>query len=184
MDVDAVITANMEKLVLQMDTQYCFQWGAVKCSGFMIVNLHKLQQVWDSAYTIDFSNASEAYEQGFTDQIVFTAIHDKFPHLVGKLSKEYDLNVANGVWRDAHSFAKTYSELGMIHYNGGGSSKDPYFNHMYFVNPKFMHEIGMPHYYVHFPWDWARSFSFSHTIPGRQFPLVLRHKNQTSIGPH
>lgn len=180
MDVDVVVTANLEQVWTQVDNRFAFQWGAMECAGFMVLRMDQLPRVWELASHIDLRNASDTLNEKITDQLVFRAVQHKHPEIVGPLTTEWDLSVAAGAWRAHKRFAQVYPKLGMIHYNGGGSSKGPFWNNsLYFVNTsedaQMRGGLGLTAYYIFMPWHWARSYAKSLTTPERSFPLRVLH---------
>lgn len=184
MDTDVVVTANLEALANQMDPQYAFQWGDLRCAGFMILTLSKLKDIWNLALTMDFSSAKFAIKknsnkmEAVSDQLVFQAVEDEYRHLAGRLTSEWDISLASGAWRFQHEIPQAYPALGMMHYNGGAWSKDAYWNNsvLYFNDEKFKGSLGITNYYIHLPWTWARSYAKSLTTDQQRFNLQLFHR--------
>ena len=165
MDSDVVITANLEALARQIDPHYSYQWGESRCAGFMILALNKLKDIWDIALTMDFANATKKdgkKKASVDDQLVFKAVEDRYRHLTGRLTPEWDISLASGAWRFQKKLPQTYPELGMMHYNGGAWSKEAYWdNSVYFNDENFKGSFGITNYYIHLPWTWARSYAKS-----------------------
>ena len=155
MDADVVVTKNLEVLpAVWMDDHSAFQWGAHRCAGFMVLNLALLPTLWETVRRINLQNASMVLQEEPTDQLIFVAIDDQYPHLRGRLLPvAWDLSIANGPWRSHLRFPEAYPELGVIHYNGNGASKEPYWHHYYFTETDmYQGSLGLTSYYIHMPW--------------------------------
>ncbi|KAL7564237.1 hypothetical protein ACA910_012264 [Epithemia clementina (nom. ined.)] len=162
------------------DDDYYFQWGALKCAGFMILNLRQLSNLWTLVSSLNLNQFSQVTKDSMSDQLVFRALTAKHEKVVApNLPVEWDIHIADGSWRVYKQFPKVYQNLGMMHYNGGGSSQVPYWqtpgnSAFYFHDPALQNGVGMTRHYIYLPWIWARSQAASQTtLPHHQFALQL-----------
>jgi hypothetical protein len=51
-DPDVVIMANLEDVWRHADTEYHFQWGVSVCAGFLLLNVPKVNEIWQTARTL------------------------------------------------------------------------------------------------------------------------------------
>ena len=143
LDTDVVVMANLAELWHSKDEDTAFMLGSDGCDGFMILNLCKGSKIWELAASIDFPAMSREFSnQNIDDQLIFRAIHRTYPTEATLLPDEWSISVANGGWRYAKKLVEVKPAVGMLHFNGGGASKDAYF------------EGGFP---VKFPDSWGVS---------------------------
>ena len=162
LDTDAVVTTNLAELWHSKDEDAAFMLGSDGCDGFMILNLYKGSRIWELAATIDFRAMRKVFSNhNLDDQLIFRAIHHTYPAEATLLPDEWSISVANGAWRYAKTLVEARPAVGMLHFNGGGASKDAYF------------EKGLP---VKFPDTWGISryckFIQEETYPSDR-PLVI-----------
>ena len=175
MDTDVVIMANLDDLWEHVDQDALFQWGKDTCDGFIILNVQKLDTIWDMARRCNLENISKATHQAFNDQLIFRAVNHTFPDVVAVLPEEWAISVANGAWMYAQNIVEARPKVGMFHFNGGGSSKDVYWESS-FVQ-KFADTWGTgPNYYAKLPWNWVRFIGESMRGAGKGNPLIIRHE--------
>ena len=103
--------------------QPIFHWG--KCSGFVLLNVPKMHLLWDLA---PFTPLEELSKQHLSDQTLFTAINATFPEHVGLLPDGWDMTVTGRSPRRYLPYEQTTPNVGMLHLNGGGGSKEAYWN--------------------------------------------------------
>lgn len=72
------------------------------------------------------------------DQAVLRRLSKVYPSLFGRLSRSYDIAIANGAWKYGDRIAKEYKEAGVLHSNGGGpDNRNPYWKtEFYNSHPK------------------------------------------------
>ena len=109
-------------------------------------------------------------------------MNDTFPHKVQYLPTQWDTSVADGgtynkLRKDPIGFRP---KLGMIHYNGGGGSKDEFWinNDLMDKNPA---SFGLTFYYVNMPWPWARFAAQSQIRDGEDgYAIHYHHQHYNS----
>lgn len=126
MDTDVVIMANLDSLWENVDRNSAFQWGDDGCAGFLVLNVQKLDEIWDMARRCDLANISNVTGHDFNDQLIFLAVNRTFPNVVALLPGEWAISVANGAWRHAGDIVDYRPKVGMFHFNGGGSDNTEY----------------------------------------------------------
>jgi len=191
MDSDVVIMAGLDRLwsqvTSQVDKGYYFQWGQEKCSGFNVIDIQKLPDFWkriqkydlltlrpgsDFAdpkgnFTKTLRNAQKIlHQRGLGDQILIRSMQVTEPHLIGSLPASWDVSAENGAWTKRNGTGLDQDRpdgVGMLHFNGGGSSQDSYARAHPYVNPdehdqnlKFDSTWGLVRYYNNLPWNWAK----------------------------
>jgi hypothetical protein len=195
LDPDVVIMANLQELWRHADTKYHFQWGISECAGFLLLNVPKMNEIWQLAKTLPLLNISKlGTGQAANDQLVFKAVSQNSINSsidtgvrVGALPPPWDVSITNGIWRYRKSLVTHRPQVGMIHFNGGGASKEAYFSSM----PTFLDvnetkgSFGLAKYFIYMPWTWAR-FQAASLIssgcltmdkqPPKGFTLQLNHK--------
>ena len=224
MDSDVVIIANLDELwrvrvlyhfvfdfadppyvqltsvVLQhVNPEKVFQWGNNSlCSGFMIMNVQKLAEIWDRMPLLGPWKPTETPG----DQIILRSFHSKFPKLVGSLPLEWDISARNGFMGDPEGgyleanprkVAKWLKDgAGMLHFNGGGESVESYFKVHPQVSAKYKDTFGLARFYVDIPWSWVKfvtksmcrdSISFSPTVVKQSRNMLSETKGEGSFEP-
>jgi hypothetical protein len=94
LDPDVVIMANLEELWRHVDKKYHFQWGVMACSGFLLLNVPTMNEIWQEAKTLPLSNISTETRQDPNDQLVFRAIYQNY---VDNSSKNNSNSVRVGI---------------------------------------------------------------------------------------
>ena len=167
-DTDVVIMANLEGLLRQVESRpnALFHWGEAMCSGFVVMNFQRMDEIWTLAKSSNIANISKQYSQRPNDQLIYQAVNVTYPQEINILESGWDMAVAVR-WRDKQ-IEVTHPNLGMLHFNGGGSKKDAYFgdNKTWINMEKFQESWGNARYYVTLPWAWARYQSRMMTRPG------------------
>lgn len=59
--------------------------GGGKCAGFIVLNLQKLDTLWDMTRRCNLTIISAATGHGFNDQLVFLTVNHTFPDVVAVL---------------------------------------------------------------------------------------------------
>lgn len=98
-----------------------------------------------------------------------------FPDVVAVLPEEWAISVANGAWRHAKDIVDYRPKVGMFHFNGGGASKDVYWEGGFVQKWPDTWGTG-PLYYAKLPWNWARFIGESMRGAGKGHPLIMRHE--------
>ena len=130
-DTDVVIMTNLEELWRQVETRpkALFHWGIGMCSGFVVMNVRRMDEIWTLAKGSPIKIITEEYKQSKNDQLVYMSVNVTYPNEVNVLSEGWDMTVTNH-WQIKHQpYEKKYPNVGMLHFNGGGKSKGPYFSH-------------------------------------------------------
>jgi len=187
MDTDVVILSNLQNLwkIVNHDDENgpLFYIGESQCSGFIVINLKKTVKIWEAASKADLANISQHTHQAPDDQLVFRSIKMEYPDLVGVLPEEWDMNIADGLWMFKRAVVEKRPKVGMLHFNGGGSSKESFFVAHDFLKDKALKgTFGLVNYYVRLPWTWARFMAYSN-VPENQagFPLFVNHRSGANV---
>lgn len=167
------------------------------CAGFVVLNLRKLPEIWnasdDASMTLQF--IGDQVQAQPNDQQILRAANFTHPERVGIFPKRWDGHVADGLWRYPNDLLKHRPELAMLHFNGGGHSKDnegPYFDTHYLLvggtfgkKPEQKHDVHLDTYgliqeQVRLPWPWARARVQSLVRPDNvSYPLQLIYEDPT-----
>lgn len=168
-DTDTVVLAAMDHLWEASATSsstILFYWGEARCSAFMLLKPSKLEEVWSVFQTVPEAKIKKLMSNRpvASDQLVFKSINWTYPELVGVLPPAWD-NHANEWMKDlSQLFTERPDGVGMLHYNGGGTSKEAFFHEHNAMKNKFW---ALSRYYVDMPWSWAR-FTVESRIPQHQ----------------
>lgn len=191
LDVNVIVLANLEgmwqRYVVRDDNIY-FQWGVERCAGFMMLRPHKMEEVWKLYQQVPEAILRRVLRRRPVpdDQTVFRAVRAAFPRVVARLPPEYDISAADGPWKGKQGSEGSAVLLqhrpngaGMMHFNGGGSSQEAYFNrnkeHELLKEPIWG---DLAKYYVNLPWPWARFILSNSVVAGRAFKVRIQHKVQ------
>ena len=167
MDNDAILMANMRELwkeVAANNPSAAFHWGDFRCSGFMVLDNHRIQDVWNlAAKSGQLLHIRQPY-----DQDVLRCVNESFPEEIGMLSPAWDVSIANGIWRYKKDLLKVRPEIGMMHFNGGKDDKRNAFEAHNFLTlekqdppANFKHTFHLARYYAYMPWEWTRYWAKS-----------------------
>ena len=178
LDTDVIIMADIGELWRRIDSDRLFHIGESESSGFIVLNLRKTETIWKMASTYDLRNITDLLHTHAGDQLLLRAIKLKEPSLVGTLPQEWDLSVANQIWKYKKTLVKERPKVGMLHFSGGGSqSKEAYFDEHDFLNdPKLDNSWGVAKYYIRVPWPWARFIAHSVTRDGIGYQMLINHR--------
>jgi hypothetical protein len=156
-DPDVVVTAPLDGLWKHVDRNATFQWGDLKCSGFIILNVPKLDHLWHLASKLDLNKASVELRQAKNDQLIFRAINRSHPEIVSMLPKEWDVSLAGGLWKGVLTESRP-DGVGHMHFNGGGPSKANVFLTIkeFLTVEKHRSGWGLANYYIRMPWPYAK----------------------------
>ena len=183
MDTDVIVMANLENLwTSHVPSQQYFKWGKKKCSGFLLLRISKIPNIWRKLHDLihpdsdkdvkkqssskdDLLQQYKIKSHGFLgDQILFQIIADQYPKQVGRLEKEWDVTVSD-LWSNVHQ--KRRNGVGMLHFNGSGSNATgSAFRSGIITSSREEKRTtwGLADYYVRIPWSWAK-FQASSLIP-------------------
>ena len=164
LDVDVIMMSNLDDIWYHRNPDTVFQWGEKQSSGFIILNTHKLQHLWDSinSTTVDmYSKVWNTHERP-GDQLLLRVYNVTYPQNVGRIPKEYDVPLAHNLWK-ANSLRKYRSDgVGNLHFSGSPNPKQSvYETHEIFKNPKHQSGWGLANYYIHLPWSYAKFIASS-----------------------
>ena len=181
MDTDVVVIANLEELMQQVEANpnALFHWGLIMCSGFVVMNVPRMDEIWTLAQQSPMKNISmnnKPRPQDVNDQLIFMSVNHTYPNEVNVLSKGWDMTVSERWRNEDRPYPEKYPNVGMLHFNGGGSSKDAYFTGHDFLNPQHASWVngtwGNAMYYVNMNWAWARYQAKSLVRPGSKGSLI------------
>lgn len=184
LDVDAIVLANLEGLWQRhvvRSTNIYFQWGKARCAGYIILRPSKMEDVWRLYQKIPektirrILNARPVPD----DQHVFNAVHTVFPNVSATLPPEFDISARDGPWWRKPEVLLEHRPHGaaMMHFNGGGDSKEAYFDKRHEHKMLKEHIWGdLAKYYVNLPWPWARFMMYSLVAEGRGFKVNIQHE--------
>ena len=154
LDTDVVIMSNMEALMHEVNRQpdSIFHWGKDHCAGFVIFNTKRMDDIWRLASESDLRSISQKFEQGrVNDQLLLVAVNSTHPQEVNILSEPWDMTVTSH-WQPKQSLLLGRNGVGMLHFNGGSTSKDAYFDN----GGGFLHFYpdtwGEATYYINLSW--------------------------------
>jgi len=136
-----------------------FYVGETECSCFVVLNMRKTERIWESAAEVDLDRFSRDNRYYVGDQLLFRAVAAHSAREMRWLPDPWDFTIAGKMWRYKRTkkLLKKRPEVGMMHFNGGGKSKDAYFvEHNFLRKPQLDGTFGLAKYYVHLPWSWVR----------------------------
>jgi hypothetical protein len=161
MDPDAMFLVNVQEVMRHAVPHVIYQWGASQCAGFVLFNLHRMDAFWIKLKIavaklkedLDTQTFNKQMQHG--DQSMMKVVQQYFPEDVGPLPDAWDLSVANELWKVTNQIVEKRPRAGMLHFNGGGSSKGSYFEEQ---KTTLLARVGYrtANYYVELPWSWAR----------------------------
>jgi hypothetical protein len=72
MDTDVVIMANLEQLwrEVEVEPDALFHWRKTMCSGFVVMNIPRMDELWKLAGSANMTKAAEAYDQDSNHQLL------------------------------------------------------------------------------------------------------------------
>ena len=147
LDTDVVVFANEEDLWQQVESKpdALFHWGQNMCSGFVVMNLQRMGELWSLAKSVtNMTDISEERKQDVNDQLLYLALNVTYPEEVNVLPDGWDMTVAS-IWQKEYwPYNESRPNVGMLHFNGGSSSKHSYFRGHDFLGPGFNDTWGKP----------------------------------------
>jgi len=162
-DTDVVILANLAQLFDEAppdEEEWYFKWS-LDCAGVMLIHVRHLPLFWERCRQVKPTGIFK--RKGNNDQDMVIIIRDIFDpnntQLVQPLSQAWDLHVT-GHWRGnkkREQLLRHRPEVGLVHYNGGGSNKGSYWDTSPHVKDEFAKDgWGIPaRFYSVLPWSWA-----------------------------
>ena len=173
LDTDVVIMANLEalwELVERQQRNVLFHWGKNMCAGFVVMNLQRINKILPLAKRSNYTDA-DGKVLDFHDQGILQAVNISYPNEVNVLPPGWDMTVT-AIWQKKNQpYDKKFPNVGMLHFNGGGSSKHAYFElehpeQSFSTKFKLRDTWGNGKFYATLPWEWARYQAKSLVRPG------------------
>lgn len=166
MDTDVVIMANLGQIFhdITANPDSLFHWGRDMCSGFVVFNALRMDEIWKLSAASALETISRTDESAIADQLLLIAINMTYPHEVALLEHGWDMHVTNK-WIYYDTLVEKIPDVGMLHFNGG---RDGY---AYWTSHDFI--SGYPdtwrngNYSASLPWSWARYHARTMISPGR-----------------
>lgn len=199
LDVDIVVLANLGELWdFYLNREKWFQWGT--SAGFVIFNVNKLPDMWQTVKDFGMGAArkrlmdysSESVAASIADQLFLRAVEMAQSEMVGTLPTHWDNTMTDRLWRWKTVLLKKRPQIGYIHFNGGGYTKNAWFrgddepanytayrmtiDNQYLEGEAMKSSFGVADYYIRLDWSWVHYFVASR-IP-RQNPryrVVIHH---------
>ena len=102
-DTDVVIMANLESLWKTVERQQqpnnaLFHWGKNMCSGFVVMNLHRLKEILLLAKSSNFTKADGSKLEKYSDQTIYQAVNLSYPNEISVLPDGWDMTVTD-IWQ-------------------------------------------------------------------------------------
>lgn len=211
MDSDVVLLANLQDLWNQYDhapaddsdslptssstssssSRYYFQWGASQCSGFMVLNVPKVEEMWKIVDSYGLSKAQQHIADSTKgDQFFLRTFQLAQPDKVGWLPDRWDNNLADGMWKWRKNLVEQRPQIGYIHFNGGGKSQEAWFlkndtdptilyDNEWVTDRDTANTFGIVDYYIRLPWKWARYFAEAKIPKWSNGTLIEIHYNRS-----
>ena len=176
LDVDVIMMSNIDDIWYHRNSDVVFQWGEKQSSGFILLTVSKLQQLWNSINStnvIEYSKLWNKHERP-GDQLLLRVYNITYPRHVGNIPKEYDVPLAHNLWK-SNSLSKYRSTgIGNLHFSGSPNPKQSvYESHDILKNPKHKSGWGLANYYINLPWPYAKFISSS---------MIRKKKNEQQRG--
>jgi len=137
------------------------------------MNVPRLDDIWTLARKSPMGDLAPHLNQKVDDQLLLRSVNVTYPNEVHILSDAWDLS-ATVVWQPKiqKTLASHYPNVGMLHFNGGGESKESYFGRDDGFLTWYPETWGNAKYYVMLPWQWARFQAKSAVRPGSDGYLI------------
>jgi hypothetical protein len=196
-DSDVVLLANIQDLSMEYsDTSHYFQWGTSRCAGFLIVNIPKLEEMWNTVDSFGLRNAQQQIQKSssiMADQFFLRTFELAQPDKVGWLPDHWDNTMASTLWRWKKNLVAKRPQIGYIHFNGGGhhTSQDASWFLENTTDPTVLLDntlltsrdtgssFGIAGYYIRLPWKWARYFAEAKIPKWSNGSLIEIHYNRS-----
>jgi hypothetical protein len=156
MDTDVVIMANLEAIWQQIETNTnsLFHWGLGRCSGFVILNVQRMSEIWRLAGASPMRNISisATYDEDASDQLILLSVNLTYPNEVAIFEDGWDMTVTEK-WEYNDELVERFPDVGMLHFNGE-ADEDAYWTKHGFISG-FPGTWGNGNYSAILPWPWA-----------------------------
>ena len=155
LDTDVVIMANLEGLwrQIEMNPNALFHWGRGRCSGFMVFNVPRMNEIWKLARTTNMTNISATYGHYLNDQLVVLCVNVTYPNEVAVFEDGWDMTVSEK-WLFNGDLVKRFPDVGMLHFNA--EYPDAAFWEAHTFISGFPDTWANGNYSASMPWPWAR----------------------------
>lgn len=157
MDTDVVMMTNLDELwrLVEINPDALFHWGSIMCSGFLVMNVPRMEEIWSLAKNSSMKVVADRYDQSQDDQLIFMAVNVSHPAEVNILPDGWAMTVTEH-WKVKYQpYDYKFPNVGMLHFNGGGKNKESYAVDNNFFK-SFPDTWGNGKYYTTLPWTWAR----------------------------
>ena len=145
-----MVLVNLERLWKERH-DVMFQMGRSQVAGFMMFNVHLMAPFWDVVQSGILEHADWDWFQ-HADQSLLVNVK-QLGH-GGDLTDAWDIHLGDGAWRYSDKLPEHVPQAGMLHFNGGGKSKEAYFKGRSGWSKKPGWTV--VNYYVDMPWSWVR----------------------------
>lgn len=160
-----------------------FQWGNLKCAGFLLLNLQRFgNEFWDRVREIDkIHNLKHLLKTQYgtqivNDQTILQSVAKIYPHLTSPLPEAWDIHVATNAyrWRTEAKILENRPQAGYAHLNGGGGSQLSAFENSIFVTGKsYKKTWSVVQYYATYPWLWTKFHLASQLKDGQGYLVAI-----------
>ncbi|KAL3811133.1 hypothetical protein ACHAXA_006181 [Cyclostephanos tholiformis] len=166
MDTDVVIMANLGQIFqyIMANPDALFHWGRDMCSGFVVFNALRMDEIWKLSALSPLENISRTDETAVADQLLLIAINATYPHEVALLEYGWDMHVASK-WIYYDTLVEKIPDVGMLHFNGGRDGFAYWTNHNFISGYPDTWRNG--NYSASLPWSWARYRAKTMIRPGQ-----------------
>jgi hypothetical protein len=155
MDTDVVIMANLGQVFqdIMANPDSLFHWGRDLCSGFVVFNALRMDEIWKLSAASPLENISRTDPTAVADQLLLIAVNVTYSHEVALLEYGWDMNVAYK-WIYYDTLVEKIPNVGMLHFNGGRDGAAYWTNHDFISEYPDTWRNG--NYSASLPWSWAR----------------------------
>ncbi len=140
MHIDVAIMPNLLDVWKHIDSNALFQWGDNMCVGFLIWNVQEMEETLKITSSINYQKLQSESKNPVTthvnlnDQLFIVSVNVTLQKVVQLLPMEWDISIANGIWKLKRNIVEKRPNIGIIHFNGGGICTNAYFNEHDFIN--------------------------------------------------
>ena len=131
-DTDVIMLTNVQELWNVLDFTKSLHWGRSQCAGFMVLNVQSLSNMWKvvtNAYQTKLKELRQ--QQGLyldnADQSFLQVYQYERSEQVQTLPNAWDNSIAAGLYKSRSTLVQDRPEIGYLHFNGGGQSKQAWF---------------------------------------------------------
>ncbi len=106
---------NLEELWRQIEESpdSLFHWGRSMCSGFLVMNLPRIEDIWGIARKAPIKDIAKERKQNYMDQVIYMAVNITQPNEVHVLEEGWDMTVTER-WQSNHQpYGEKYPNVGM-----------------------------------------------------------------------